>query len=104
MNPDGSNVTLIPNTGENDDVPDWQPLSEPLPLQAAWGDASCRDGPNPIDGLLTLRHDAGQGTETNECPEMGQEVDLVAASLHPVGRRGLQRDGRSHRRAEAASI
>ena len=49
-------------------VPDWQPLSEPLPLQAAWGDANCRDGPNPIDGLLTLRHDAGQGTETNECP------------------------------------
>jgi Tol biopolymer transport system component len=85
MNPDGSNVTLIPNTTENDDDPEWQPLSEPLPLEAAWGDANCRDGPNPIDGLLTLRHDAGQSAETNECPEMGQEVNVVGASLHLWG-------------------
>ena len=85
MNPDGTGATLISGTVHNDHDPDWQPLSEPLPLQAAWGDNNCADGPNPVDGLLALRFDAGLETNTGTCPEMGEEVDVASASTHLWG-------------------
>jgi hypothetical protein len=38
-----------------------------------------------VDGLLALRFDAGLPTDTGDCPQMGQEVDVVDASIHPWG-------------------
>jgi hypothetical protein len=40
---------------------------------------------DPVDGLLNLRHDAGLSAETNECPGMGEEVDVQGASTHVWG-------------------
>ena len=58
-----------------------------VPVEAVriWGDNNCADGPNPVDGLLALRFDAGLSTNTGDCPEMGDEVDVTGASLHPWG-------------------
>jgi hypothetical protein len=53
--------------------------------QVAWGDHNCSGSADPVDGLLNLRHDAGLGTETGDCPDLGTEVDVVGASLHPWG-------------------
>ena len=50
-----------------------------------WGDNNCVDGPNPVDALLALRFDAGLPAETGDCPEMGEEVDIISASLHLWG-------------------
>jgi CSLREA domain-containing protein len=50
-----------------------------------WGDNNCADGPNPVDGLFALRFDAGLETNTGDCPEMGEEVDVTGASLHLWG-------------------
>jgi hypothetical protein len=50
-----------------------------------WADNNCQDGPNPVDSLITLRHDAELSAETNECPEMGEVVDVQDASLHQWG-------------------
>ena len=79
------------------------PTETPSATQV-WGDNNCADGPNPVDGLLALRFDAGLGTDTGDCPDMGEEVDVVGASVHPWGRRRLQRRGRSGGRAEVASL
>jgi hypothetical protein len=38
-----------------------------------------------VDGLLALRFDAGLEANTGDCPDMGQEVDVLNASLHPWG-------------------
>ncbi len=50
-----------------------------------WGDNNCSGEANPVDSLLTLRFDAGLGTNTGTCPDMGQVVDVQNASLHPWG-------------------
>ena len=39
----------------------------------------------PIDSLLTLRHDAGLGANTGDCPDFGQVVEVAFASPHPWG-------------------
>ncbi len=50
-----------------------------------WGDANCSGSANPVDSLLTLRHDAGLSTSTGDCPDMGSVVDVQNASQHPWG-------------------
>ena len=50
-----------------------------------WGDNNCSQEANPVDSLLTLRHDAGLSANTGDCPEMGQVVDVQNASPHPWG-------------------
>ncbi len=50
-----------------------------------WGDANCSGEADPVDSLLTLRHDAGLGANTGSCPEMGVTVDVQDASLHLWG-------------------
>ena len=50
-----------------------------------WGDHNCSGSANPVDSLLTLRFDAGLGTNTNDCPDFGQVVDVAFASPHPWG-------------------
>ena len=51
----------------------------------AWGDGNCSGSVNPVDSLLTLRADAGLGTNTGDCPDFGQVVDVQNASPHPWG-------------------
>ncbi len=50
-----------------------------------WGDHNCSGEPNPVDALLTLRHDAGLSANTGDCPEMGVVVEVVGASPHLWG-------------------
>ena len=50
-----------------------------------WGDANCSGGANPVDSLLTLRHDAGLSANTGDCPALGQVVEVSNASPHPWG-------------------
>ncbi|MEX1195413.1 MAG: choice-of-anchor L domain-containing protein [Dehalococcoidia bacterium] len=54
-------------------------------FNAIWGDDNCSQSPDPVDSLITLRFDAGLDTITNECPEMGDVVEVVNASPHPWG-------------------
>ncbi|MEX0682184.1 MAG: hypothetical protein WD904_01335 [Dehalococcoidia bacterium] len=57
--------------------------------EVVWGNNNCSgdplDQPDPVDSLLTLRHDAGLSTSTGDCPEMGQVVEVANASPHPWG-------------------
>jgi hypothetical protein len=50
-----------------------------------WGDHNCSGGADPVDSLLTLRHDAGLGANTGDCPALGTQVDVLLASLHTWG-------------------
>jgi hypothetical protein len=50
-----------------------------------WGDGNCSGSADPVDSLLTLRFDAGLSTNTGDCPDFGQVVDVQNASLHPWG-------------------
>lgn len=45
-----------------------------------WGDNNCSGSADPVDALLTLRFDAGQSTNTGECPEMGGAVSANGVS------------------------
>jgi hypothetical protein len=57
----------------------------PLP-ELRWGDWNCSmSPPDPVDSLLTLRHDAGLGANTGSCPDFGEEVDVALASVHTWG-------------------
>ena len=53
--------------------------------QLIWGDNNCSGSADPIDSLLTLRFDAGLSTNTGDCPDFGQVVDVQNASPHPWG-------------------
>ena len=57
----------------------------PEGVEATWGDNNCSGSADPIDSLLTLRFDAGLGTNTNDCPDFGQVVEVAFASPHPWG-------------------
>ena len=58
----------------------------PAPGQdLVWGDDNCSGAADPVDSLLTLRHDAGLSTNTGDCPAMAQVVDVANASPHPWG-------------------
>jgi CSLREA domain-containing protein len=59
--------------------------TQPPSQQVRWGDHNCSQSVDPVDGLLNLRHDAGLSAETNECPGMGEEVDVQGASTHVWG-------------------
>jgi parallel beta-helix repeat protein len=46
-----------------------------------WGDHNCSGAADPIDALLTLRHDAGLPAGTGECPEFGDAVSASGSAL-----------------------
>jgi hypothetical protein len=50
-----------------------------------WADNNCKDGVNPVDSLFVLRADAGLPTDTGDCPDMGQGIDVLNASPHIWG-------------------
>ncbi|MCH7483609.1 MAG: hypothetical protein IIA90_00495, partial [Chloroflexi bacterium] len=57
----------------------------PVSLAAIWADGNCSGSVDPIDALVTMRHDAGFDTLTAECPGMGWTVQLVGGSQHTWG-------------------
>ena len=67
---------------ETFDRPD---LCEAHGQQAIWGDHDCSGSSDPVDSLLTLRHDAGLSAATGDCPPLGSIVDVSEASPHPWG-------------------
>ena len=50
-----------------------------------WGDANRSNSADPVDSLLTLRHDAGLSTNTGGGPDFGQVVEVANASPHQWG-------------------
>jgi hypothetical protein len=72
-------------------TPSPNPTPEPTATPGAgeqhiWGDNNCsQDPPDPVDGLLALRFDAGLSTNTGDCPGMGEVVEVGSASPHPWG-------------------
>ncbi|MCI0818203.1 MAG: hypothetical protein J4O14_08025 [Chloroflexi bacterium] len=56
---------------------------EPTPV--IWADNNCKDGVNPVDSLFVLRGDAGLQTDTGDCPDMGQGIEVLNASPHIWG-------------------
>jgi pimeloyl-ACP methyl ester carboxylesterase len=65
---------------------DGQPVEGVEPGEAlTWGDNNCSGSADPVDSLLTLRFDAGLSTNTGDCPDFGQVVEVQNASLHPWG-------------------
>jgi hypothetical protein len=54
----------------------------PSPIQVIWGDNNCSGSADPVDSLLTLRHDAGLTTNTGDCLELGSSVGVSIASAH----------------------
>ena len=61
------------------------PAPTPAGQQRTWGDDNCSGDADPIDSLLTLRHDAGLTVNTGDCPGMGEVVEVANASPHPWG-------------------
>jgi CSLREA domain-containing protein len=62
------------------------PTSEPTPTSSpgefTWGDHNCSGPPpNAVDSLLTLRHDAGLGADTGDCPEFGTALPAGGPQL-----------------------
>jgi len=57
----------------------------PTPTPTLWGDHNCSGSVTPVDALLTLRFDAGLSTNTGVCPDFGQVVEVLNASLHLWG-------------------
>ena len=62
--------TVTP-TGSATPTPTTSP-STPPGEEVIWGDHNCSDASDSVDSLLTLRHDASLGTDTEECPEMAR--------------------------------
>jgi hypothetical protein len=50
-------------------------------VSLVWGDNNCADDVGPVDSLLTLRHDAGLGANTGDCPEFGSAVPASGPAL-----------------------
>ncbi len=61
------------------------PTGSPSGDDRIWGDNNCSQQVDPVDSLLTLRHDAGLSANTGDCPDFGQVVDVQNASPHAWG-------------------
>ncbi len=66
---------------------DWmRVVTEPACAQSVlWGDNNCSTAVDPVDSLLVLRGDAGLPTNTGDCPNMGQDIEILNASPHIWG-------------------
>ncbi len=61
------------------------PSPTPIPLDAIWADDNCSGSVDPIDALVTMRHDAGLQTYTAACPGMSWTVGIVGGSPRTWG-------------------
>ncbi len=83
--PPDQTPTVTPTTTPPGQTPTPSPTSTGHGESVAWGDANCSGSSDPVDSLLTLRFDAGLSTNTGDCPDIGQVVDVAGASPHPWG-------------------
>ncbi|MEX0682182.1 MAG: hypothetical protein WD904_01345 [Dehalococcoidia bacterium] len=60
-------------------------MGTPAPTPAhdgKWGDNNCTQAPpDPVDSLLTLRHDAGLDANTQGCPGIGAELHIATVFI-----------------------
>lgn len=76
--------SVTPTSGAPE-TPTATPAPTPFGPQKKWGDWNCSGQADPVDSLLTLRHDAGLGTNTgDECPSLGDMIQVAVAGS--VGR------------------
>ncbi|HUF52408.1 MAG TPA: hypothetical protein VMR52_01385 [Dehalococcoidia bacterium] len=61
------------------------PTATPAGDPVAWGDNNCSGAPDPVDALLTLRHDAGLNANTGDCPQLGAQVNVLIAAVYAWG-------------------
>ena len=80
-----TSASITPSIDPSDTVPPATATASPSPETRIWGDDNCSGEADPVDSLVTLRHDAGLSTDTGECPNMGQVVEVANASPHPWG-------------------
>jgi hypothetical protein len=66
-------------TATNGETPTPTPTAAPGDL--TWGDHNCSGGADPIDSLLTLRHDADLGADTGACPDFGTALPASGPPL-----------------------
>lgn len=83
MDSDGGNEVVISETSGG--FPDWGSNPVTTPAELIWGDVNCSGSVDPVDALLTMRFDSGLPTNTGDCPDMGEIVEIVDASRHPWG-------------------
>ena len=57
----------------------------PAPTALVWGDANRSNSADPVDSLLTLRHDAGLAVNSGDGPKLGETVEVLGASPHLWG-------------------
>jgi hypothetical protein len=57
----------------------------PAGEEIAWGDNNCSGAVDTEDALLVLAYAAELETDTGDCPEMGEQVDVANASTHTWG-------------------
>ncbi len=78
--PPAPSATSSPTTATPSPTASPSPTATPLVLTFVWGDANCSGASDPIDSLLTLRHDAGLNvSQPPGCPAMGHELTPVAS-------------------------
>ena len=61
------------------------PSPTPPAEVVTWADNNCSLQVNPVDSLFVLRGDAGLPTNTGDCPDMGQDIEVLNASPHIWG-------------------
>lgn len=61
------------------------PTASPGGQAVEWGDNDCSRSIGPLDGLIALQFGAGLSPDTTDCPDVGEQVDVSGASIHPWG-------------------
>jgi CSLREA domain-containing protein len=83
--PSGSPASGTPTGSVTATPTDSGPVDSPSPSPSGgqsviWGDDNCSGEADPVDSLLTLRHDAGLAANTGQCPAFGTPVELLIAT------------------------
>ncbi len=75
-------VDLAVANGEPTPSPTFSPTPTPIsvPVAGMWADGDCSGSVDPVDALVTMRHDVGFDTLTSGCLGMGWTVQLVGGS------------------------
>ena len=83
----GDPTCFVPPPPSPTATPSPTPTATDTPIgdERTWGDHNCSGSADPVDSLLTLRYDAGLSTNTGDCPDFGQVVEVALASPHPWG-------------------
>ena len=61
------------------------PSPTPGPQQVAWGDHNCPVAPTPSTASSTSATTPASPTDTDACPEMGDDVNVQGGGTYPSG-------------------